>query len=217
MEARQKRLLIVTMNKLSKILTLINLFTNRPMVTLKTIERVCDIPERTAYRYINDISEANFPIIYDKRLKAYRLYQRNKGQGLALGTDEAILLTAGLRLLSLGLGEKYAGNIDDLVSKLISSQEHPVEEILDAYGEQIASQAQVRDCSEIVSSMLINAAIRGGQRVRLERVSARGKRLTTVLDQPSLSFKNEWRLVGMNNDGRIEVPLDEIEQVSIVR
>jgi predicted DNA-binding transcriptional regulator YafY len=187
------------------------------MVTLKTIERVCGVPERTAYRYINDISEANFPVVYDKRLKAYRLYQRNKSQGVALGPDEAVMLVSGLRLLAAGLGDRYQGNIEMLISKLISSQEHPLEEILDAYEEQLAGVAKVSDCSEILSSMLINAAIRGRQRLKLERMNAQGKKQTTVLDQPTLSFKNEWRLVGSNNGGKVEVPLDDIEQVSIIR
>ncbi len=205
------------MNKLSKILTLINLFANRPMVSMKTIERVCDIPERTAYRYINDISDANFPVVYDKRLRAYRLYQRNKNSGAHFGPDEVVMLIAGLELLSNGLHSGYRDDVSVLVAKLLSCQEHPLEEILDTCVVQIKSVTRVNDFSEIVSSMFINLAIMDGRRVKLTCKGTRGRTKVTILDQLSLNFKNRWRLIGTNNDGRIEIPLDQIEKVTIIR
>ena len=61
------------MGKLKRVLRLINLLTYRQQVTLDTIKKACDIPERTAYRYLRDISEANFPVFFDRETHSYRL------------------------------------------------------------------------------------------------------------------------------------------------
>ena len=66
------------MKNIKKIVSLYNLIHNRRSITTKTIKQVCNISDRTLYRYLIAFSEANIPIFFDYEIKAYRLNQECK-------------------------------------------------------------------------------------------------------------------------------------------
>ncbi|MBK7143327.1 MAG: hypothetical protein IPH75_14730 [bacterium] len=49
------------------------MFSHRRAVSLKMIRETCGIPRRTAFRYLNAISEANIPIYFDRERGGYCL------------------------------------------------------------------------------------------------------------------------------------------------
>ncbi len=61
------------MNKLQKIIRLLRLLQENNVVSLQKIVAICEISERTAYRYVKNLIDAGIPIFYDYHRGGYRL------------------------------------------------------------------------------------------------------------------------------------------------
>lgn len=204
------------MGKLTKVLLLINLLNHRHHVTLETITKTLKIPDRTAYRYLNEISEANIPVYFDKELRAYRLTQRG-GKGVdGLLVEEALLLVVALKALAGQLNSEYRNEIGKLVEKLMGHQVFPVEEILHTFEHQIESMSDVEDCSDLMSRILINAAIVCKRKVRLVTEDSDANLTHVDVENPSLWFNKNWQLVGSANSNSTRATISEIKKVSVL-
>lgn len=205
------------MGKLKRVLRLINLLTHRQQVTLETIKKACGIPERTAYRYLRDISEANFPIYFDRNSHAYRLDRQASVRVEDFDIEETLLMIVALRRLASGLNEAYQKEIEELIGKILVRQPIPLEEILDAYQHQIGGLVENQDCSRLISSMLISAAVRFERKVRLtmESGSTEGKDLS--IENPALRFKKHWQLVDGTGPESGFADFPQIKKVSLLR
>ena len=204
------------MGKFTKVLLLINLLNHRHHVTLETITRTLHIPDRTAYRYLNEISEANIPVYFDKQLRAYRL-ARQAGTGVdGLQVEEALLMLVALKALAGQLNSEYKGEIGKLVEKLVGHQTFPVEEILNTFDRQIENMSEVEDCSDLVSRILINAAIACKRKVRLVTEDSEANTLLVDVENPSLWFNKNWQLVGSANCDSERATISDIKKVSVL-
>ena len=88
------------MGKLSKIINLISMLYHRQSVSIKTIQDVCHISARTAYRYLNDISAANIPVLFDKTRGGYCLGHNTNIDFARFGVDEILLMIIALKPVS---------------------------------------------------------------------------------------------------------------------
>lgn len=205
------------MGKLKRVLRLINLLTHRQQVTLETIKSACGIPERTAYRYLRDISEANFPIFFDRDSRAYRLDRQGSVRVEDFDIEETLLMIVALRRFSTGLNEAYQQEVEGLIGKILVRQSLPLEEILGAYQHQVRSLPEGQDCSRLISSMLISAAIRFERRVRLTMESDTQEERDLSIDNPALRFKKHWQLIDGTGPESEFADFPQIKKVSLSR
>ena len=203
------------MSAIERILSLISLLNHRPYVTMETIKKTCNIPERTAYRYLNTISEANIPLFYDRTLRAYRLTGGSSIAANDLCIDEVLLIILSLRILSGRVNNEYCRDIERLTQKLTVQQPFPIEEALRMFEHQTEGLTELNDYSALVSSLLINAAITCSRRVRVTVKPSEGEATEVEIADPSLRFHGSWQLAGRKDDRPGGIPLSKIRKVTI--
>ncbi|UCG62950.1 MAG: HTH domain-containing protein [Candidatus Zixiibacteriota bacterium] len=206
------------MGKLNRVLRLINLLTHRQQVTLETIKKTCGIPERTAYRYLKDISEANFPVYFDRNSRAYRLDRYGSSPRMDdFSLEEAVLIIVALKRLAGSINPDYRQEVSALSKKILVSQSIPLEEIFEAYEHQLESLSDQQECSQLISSILISSAIRFGRRVKLTVNSGTPYDKAVSIENPALRFKKHWQLVSGTESDSEAAEFPRIKKVSLVR
>ncbi|MCB2229601.1 hypothetical protein KQH82_02720 [bacterium] len=205
------------MKKLDKILMLLNLFYTRKRVTMDTILRVCDIPERTAYRYLNTLSEANIPIYFDKDSRAYRLNTDDSVEVDNLNMNEQVLLVLALRILSGSLGSSYKTNVDRLSRKLFTRMSLPMEEVWYALGKTMKDEdLSIDNVNRLATTALVLAAMQANRPIQLRKNTDPDGVDPAILEQPSIIFGAVWSLIDRNlNGNQTPTALDDITEVSI--
>ena len=178
------------MNKACRLIQLINLLNTRHHVTLEGIRKACGIPERTAYRYLNTISEADVPVYFDKEAGAYRLNSRSGALINDVSFSEAVLVLLALKCLRTVVNNHYGEDLDRLITKAVVRQEWEVESVLGPVVEKLTEPLKTIDVSEELTAALIHAAVCCGREVR---VMTTGERVQIA--KPGLLFKGDWQLV----------------------
>ncbi len=163
------------MSKTIRILQLINLLVSRDCVTLENIRKTCDIPTRTAYRYLNWISEANIPVYYDKDAEGYRL-SRSPRTGLNdISAHDLVLLVTCLKVMSGHVNEEYRRDLEHVMTKILVRQRHPID---DAFVQNLdvgGNPGRSPDYSETLMTTLLTVAVAMGRPVRLTIKGEDGK------------------------------------------
>jgi predicted DNA-binding transcriptional regulator YafY len=202
-------------NKTHRLLQLINLLNHRQFVTLETIRETCKIPERTAYRSLNDISEVDVPVYFDKELRAYRLTDR-RATGLEdLSASDAVLVAGALKVLKRFVNDEYSSEIDRLLTKVLVRQEHSVEDGLPIIDQHALKISRDDVMTEPLSSALIHTAIASNREVQITTAN-NGSRDSLKLKNPALSFKGNWRLHGRRQVDTTVTDVAKIRRVKIL-
>jgi len=204
------------MSKFNKIILLINLLFHRHSVTMETIKKVCKIPERTAYRYLNTISRANIPVYFDKNARAYRINNYKTESIDDLTVEEQIFIVVALKILSQSLAKEYSNDIENLIHKVLSRQPMPIEEIFHSFKHDLEVLEPSPDISTTISSILINAAILCRRKICLT-INKKGSRQAKVeIEKPSLRFNKGWYVKPSNYDDAPATSLDGVKKVQII-
>jgi predicted DNA-binding transcriptional regulator YafY len=204
------------MRRINKIVALISLLSNRHHISMDTIKTVCGISERSAYRYLNAISEANYPVHFDKGLGAYRLAERTAKISGGYSIGDIVMIVIGLKLLAKRLNVHYGEDIEELVRRLVSEKAFPLEDVLQSFDSQLAETEKDADLTTLMSSMLMNTAIVSDRKVRiLIEDPDTGEKLVS-LTNPALTFQNEWKVISGRGIDAEEAFLSEIKKVSIL-
>ena len=204
------------MSKAHKILQIINLLNHRPNVTMEAIKKTCNIPERTAYRYLNTISEADVPVYYDRRTRSYSLTQGGVMDVDDLSVGEAVMVTVGLKLLAQRVNEEYVEDLEKLVTKILVRQHFPVEEIRDIVDHVVDNTSTQTTFSERLSSMLIHAAMICNRQVKLQTRNGDDTPATLRVEKPSLVFRDRWELKESLETDEGTAPMSDIQKVTIL-
>jgi predicted DNA-binding transcriptional regulator YafY len=204
------------MNKTFRILQMINLLDHRRSVSLETFQKTCNIPERTVYRYLNTISEADIPIYFDTEERAYRLTRQGVLDIDDLSLGEAVIFVLALKLLSQTLGESYQDDIEKLLAKVLVRQQFPIEEVLPVVEHGLEDQKTDLDLSELLSSLLVNAAISCKREVKLSTKGREPAEEDVTIENPGWLFKDTWHLMEKGSVEREETALDQVSRVKIV-
>jgi predicted DNA-binding transcriptional regulator YafY len=183
---------------------------------VKTIKEACGIPERTVYRYLNTISEANIPVYFDKDAEAYRL---NTETNLAINDisfGESLLTIVALKVLAALVSEHYQRDIESLVTKLVVRQDSEVEAVLGPATDRLTSQLDSIDLTDELSSALIHAAVCCGRKIRLTRSDDPESEQRTGISSPSLHFRDTWRLTDRSLVDPSESTIDDVKKVEVL-
>ncbi|MBD3401540.1 hypothetical protein GF420_01490 [candidate division GN15 bacterium] len=204
------------MSKLDKLFLLINLLYSRRTVSLKTIQQVCQVPERTAYRYINTISEANIPVYYDRHSRTYQLNNRQELDIGSLDINEKVLVVVGLRLLAGQVGETYRNDIDRLAHKLFSRVDLPLEEIWQALTTVDNRGEDELEAPQLVALAKIYAAVLAQRSLMVVHGESGDNATEEQFESPAMQFRDEWRLVDHARPADSKTaPLSRILRLSI--
>jgi predicted DNA-binding transcriptional regulator YafY len=195
---------------------LINLLNTRRSITLKTIKETCNIPERTAYRYLNTISEANVPIYFDKSIQAYRL---NATTGLSINDvsfGEGVLLVLALKVLGAAVSEHYRKDIERLITKVVVRHESEIESVLGGAAERLVAPLDRIDLSNLLSSALVHAAVCAGREVKITRYDKDTDKAGVEVSQPRLLFRKAWQVAEKSLTDQEASPLQSIDKVEVL-
>jgi len=205
----------LAMPPLNRILKLINLLNSRDCVTLEMIRKTCGVPRRTAYRYLNVISEANVPVYFDKTVGGYTLSRRSSQQFYTPTVSEALLIVLSLKSFSDRLNEEYREDIQNLVEKMIVHQPDPLEEVLPPVYAALSDIKPESETSHSVTSVLIHAAIAFKKKLRVVVIDTAGVKRTLQIKNPSLWFRENWNITEKASIGQEGTDVSQILKVSM--
>lgn len=204
------------MAKIDSILSLINLLSNREHVSLKNIMSSLGISRRTAFRYLNTISEANFPLLHDRSKGGYQITSVRKNYVPPLDLTDSILIMASLMVMKKRLGGEYARMISIIESRFLSCLSVPLEEVLTTYKHEFQVDDDHENTSKLITSLLIEVAITYGKGIKMLRTTEPAAMSESVVENPSLWFKGEWRIADRESDSDDNTLLNTIERVRIL-
>ena len=147
------------MAKFVRILRLVNLLQCRHCVSMEAIRDICGIPERTAYRYLNEISEANIPVYYDREIRAYRLTQSSIRHVSFQPVNEALVAALGVKALCTRLDPCYAPLCEQTLQGILCRQPQPIEGVLVAVIPNRGEFPDIADCTDLLAGLLCRLAV----------------------------------------------------------
>lgn len=201
---------------ISQILSLLSLLHHNHSVTRKQIMTTCGISERSAYRYVTRLSEANIPIYFDQTSRGYRLTRALTLSAEYLGVSDILLIRTALQLLRSRLGDSYAGSIQNIEALLDRMCPGASQADLALPSGLVNPNDKQQDLSEIVSYCCILQAMSLGKKVRVKIRDGGGEPKTATLGRPTLRFDNEWLIRDLNGDSTIETPLSSIADLQLL-
>jgi predicted DNA-binding transcriptional regulator YafY len=199
------------MEKFSKILLLINMLCHRQMVTTAEIKRVCHISGRSVYRYLNAISAAHFPVIFDYKLGGYRLLTKGQNNFNNFGFDEAIILILALDLLSDRVNNDYKSIIKTMGSKIMANQEVAIETVWEGSRLTRNRRTNSEDLSQMLTGLIIRSGVQGSKRMRATLKSGLIRHIE--LEKAIMSFDHTWNVQANDLKNSNAFALDEINTV----
>jgi len=204
------------MGRMAKVLNLINLLHSRSSVSLETIMQACGIPERTAYRYINFISEAGIPVHYDRNAGGYQLAWKKSGFVDDLTFGDLLLLVGCLNMAKCHLNPSYSEDVTALISKIATRSRHPLEEVMASLETQFGKRQIVPDFSIDISSALVQAAVNHDRSVHLTVRNSDSGETTVKFDRPGLVFDKEWKINHRLHNSTVSEAITNVTKVKIV-
>ena len=178
----------------------------------------CKISERTAYRYLNSLSEYNIPIYFDKDVQGYCLTRKSTIYNFDLTDKDYLLVKICLKIVSRSVSTHYRTTIEDTISRLSISSSLYVENSLDLVQQELEpADLRTNDFSEIISSALIVSAISSNRKIRIYREASENKNVTDTIISPSLSFKGHWNVSDKEANHKLSVLLKDIKKVEILK
>lgn len=183
---------------------------------MKTIVDTCGIPERTAYRYLKTLSEANIPVYFDKSVKAYRLDSFTKPLVDDLTREDLLFIAIAIRTMQMSLNPAYRASAERLIQKIMVRNHHEVSPDLGPVSEILSNMPSQSDISPAVSASLINSAIRESRQLIVHLVSESDKKRRRKVKAPALWFNREWYLVDRDGGDEATAALRLIEKIEIL-
>lgn len=204
------------MPKPDRLLLILQLLSHRRAVSLEMIMSSCGIPERTAYRYLSAISNANIPVYYDRERGGYTLARPVDIRLDDLTLQEMVLLVTSLRLVQQRVNAAYRTEFDLLISRVMSRQKYSFGAFaMDSVtGEDLAHDGQ--DLSEEISFALVQAAIAEGRKLAVHLPQSEGKgNVEVAIDEPRLLFDGGWRVTSPDQEKISAARLTQVEKIKI--
>ena len=204
------------MIRYDRLITLMTLLHNRTYVTREQISRVCNVSERTVYRYINKLSMSNIPIYYDRNVGGYRLNSPSNIAANYLGLSDTIILKCALKYLEQKLNGEYSDAIAS-INKTLSRINLQVNVESGVLSESLFRDEITPDkLSSSIHLAILVTAIRNSQKVMVEYSNGTHKLQRNIVEKPNLRFSGEWQIFDSRDLSRHNIPLSKIREVKII-
>jgi predicted DNA-binding transcriptional regulator YafY len=205
------------MTKASNIIKLINLFIKRYSISISEISKSCGISKRSVYRYLNVLSEANFPIYYDKSAKGYRLNKTFTLKFEYLTAEEVIYICSGLKLLSSKVNEIYCKEIEGLIQKILSMQGLPLDVLWESIESDIDNNALGEDLTYHLNASILRYAILYEKSLKIHLNNSTNGNKDLKIKRPSICFNKKWQLKDAHSTDDQVIPLSNIGKATTLR
>ena len=203
------------MTRLSRILSLLSLLSNRRSVPLETISRTLGTTDRTAYRYLNELSEANIPLFHDKSAGGYRLIRTPDVALPTFSENELIVLTTALMLARRHLNSGYRSTLDALALKLCIRQRLPLERIVETHRETTPDDVVQPDYSSEITAAIFGFAVAENRDMKVVTSDTKEIQRTLSVRNPGMIFRQSWHLTGDGTSGHEDVDFRSILGVTV--
>jgi predicted DNA-binding transcriptional regulator YafY len=203
------------MNRIGKLIQIVNLLHNRRYVTSQQIQKLCNVSKRTVYRYLNAISEANIPIRFSQQAGGYVIDQRDSLLLNDLGPEDAVLLLLALKALKQKLQGPYCERIQSLVKKIFVRSSFPIERVWDIVDSRDLNTLSKKELSQFVSSQLVYTSILTNRQLKLLVLNEPHGERTIRISRPVLHFNHHWVVRDSNTQSSEPFSLDKIIVASI--
>ncbi len=203
------------MTKLSRLLLLLNLLQYRQKLSVTDIMRTCRVSRRTAFRYIDALSQSNVPLYHDRSVGGYRLSSPHKIYTDQFTTLDGILLRIALRLIETSASGAYSDAIEQLKSKINTFMPSAVSELVTGLDEQVAASSRPPDTVQLIHSLVLEAAMQLGHSVRVLVNDGNGTSAMHI-ESPSLQFKEQWSVGSRRKGGKQPVSLTDIKEIVLL-
>ena len=202
---------------LHRIFLLVNLLYSRRIVSMKTIREVCGLPERTAYRYLNIISQANIPVYYDRQAGGYRVRREGHVAAVSFTSQESAILLMLLRLLWRSVCDCYRPQIREAETKILLLSADSVEEILPEVDHYLDKTWPDVNLPDYLTSILLSRGLTTSRRIRVSAEDADGEKRMVELENPSLEYRDGWYIVeNRDSEQHRRLLLAQIESVELL-
>jgi predicted DNA-binding transcriptional regulator YafY len=203
------------MSKFDNLLLILHLFSSRRSVSLEVIQRECGTSERTAYRYLQSLEAAGYPLWHEKESNGYRLM--NKGGHLAhLSPSELSAVYLGVDILESIMNPSPLEVFRRTKLKLSSFITKEVQAELSAMTRSVANTEDSKQLREHLIISFLKAAQLQNQKVRLHHSDGKDSISITELTDPRLQFESEWRLKARGDSASPGIALDDIVDIEFI-
>jgi predicted DNA-binding transcriptional regulator YafY len=199
------------MRKMERLLYILSLLRTNHWLKASDLAKKCEVSERTIYRDVISISEANIPIYFDG---GYRLLHNGFLPPVNLSESEADFLLSLLRS-SLFEGDKPYGKTATVIIDKINAGRSSARETKPISIGEVGTEKE----DEYRITRQIEDAIREKVVIEMHYLSLKGEKTKRVIAPYALTFrKRAWYLIGfcqLRNDTRT-FRLGRIQRVNIL-
>jgi len=206
------------MSKIGRVIRLLNLLYHRQVVTMDKIIEQCGISERTVYRYMRSISEANVPVYFDPDAGGFRINSDNCPNFGGWIPSEVALVIASLQYFANELNNGYRREIELLIERIVAQQSLPYEQFWRSWRQNLnLSQKDIDNLRSLLTSSLITFAVDQSRKVCLN-VSENGNQEPHMftLSDPVLKFKGEWTVTENREPGEEPIPISGVSSAKVL-
>lgn len=203
------------MSKTARLLSLVSLLSHNRVVTMGNIQQVCGIPKRTAYRYINTISEANIPVYFDREAGGYRLTNPVSLPLKQLCANEAAILRSCLRHCQNHVNSEYRQQLQKIDSKLTASHSLLPDEPPSQFCQPKESPRDP-DFSFAIGFDLVSVAIANNKGITVFAKQSEDSHSTPLyLTRPGLRFSRAWYVTGVAGGKDVRIDFANIREIRL--
>lgn len=200
-------------SRIVKALRVLDLLRNRRTVSRDSLIRETGATERTVYRLLRLLSEADVPVYYDPQTQGYKLASASPKAPLELTLQEFTLVLFAIDLLSEVVGQSYRMILSAMRDRLLSGHPYNLDCIFrDSASSTVADRAGNIDAS--LTSVLISAAVESSRGIEVVVDGGDGVVRRSSVAEPSLVYRSpEWLIA---DKCTLEViPLSSVRAVQI--
>jgi predicted DNA-binding transcriptional regulator YafY len=204
------------MAKVENLIMLINLLHHRRAVDVKTMVRECDISERTAYRYVQSLEAAGFPVYFDSDVGGYRLIDKG-GSFSRLSPEESAAVLFALEFLECSFIPDSFGPVHRARTKLQLHLSGEMPGFLVDTLTAISTLDKMSTIKEMLIVALVRFACHLRKSIKIYHHEGNGSNVLTKIRSPKLVYDKGWKVNDESVGNRLaHIPVREVINIEVV-
>jgi predicted DNA-binding transcriptional regulator YafY len=181
------------------------------------MQEACGVSDRTVYRYINLLSEANIPIYFDKSCGRYRLLRPLNVDLNRIGVSESIIIAVAVRRLQRALNGNYSESISRIEAALQRVSSVAPDELSWPPDQPIDGDTQPEPMSDHLTYALILEAIHRDKKVSVETTAPTEGTVKRIIEKPAIRYTTKtWEIFDQATERTEAIPIVNISEVRIM-
>ena len=196
---------------LTHLFRIITLLRKHRQVSRELIMEKCGVSERTVYRYMSRLAEANIPIEYDKVERSYKLTQKQSSPRRFPNRLQVAAIRQGLAMLKINLNNRHQQSLGAIESLFdVDPQDLTYRTPADT---SYDSPNPVPTSPEGFNYYLVSEAMGSNRGIRICFVDESGAEETRTITRPALCYDRHWSVRDLSSTKRESLPLANITEI----